>query len=106
MWKAWPNASSRPSSPLKALAKSPFQVQTHNDVPSPGTITFLPRFMRSKTVYGCPQLDTARGIFDGPYVLDGRTIVIGNCFSRYSCKRRSSHAILSREYCQYGLASG
>ena len=37
---------------------------------------------------------------------DGRTIVAGNPVSRYSATSRSSQAILSLEYCQYGFRSG
>ena len=37
---------------------------------------------------------------------DGRTIVTGKPRSRYAPTSRSSHAILSREYCQKGLRSG
>lgn len=37
---------------------------------------------------------------------DGRTIVTGKSCSRYACISSSSHAILSREYCQYGFLSG
>ena len=37
---------------------------------------------------------------------DGRTIVIGKPVARYARTSTSSHAILSREYCQNGLCSG
>ena len=37
---------------------------------------------------------------------DGRTIVAGNPVARYCATSRSSQAILSREYCQYGFRSG
>ncbi|BDZ41421.1 hypothetical protein GCM10025865_07200 [Paraoerskovia sediminicola] len=37
---------------------------------------------------------------------DGRTIVAGNPSSRCAATSTSSHAALSREYCQNGLTSG
>src|ERR1035438_9718837 len=50
MWKACPMVCSRASSPTSPLAKSVLWVMTQSDEPSPGTITFLPRRMRSTAV--------------------------------------------------------
>ena len=69
-------------------------------------IIFLPLRIRSTSVQGEFQLLTAAGIIVIPYVNEGLTIVTGKPLSRYSVIRRSSQAILSREYCQQGLASG
>ena len=55
-----------PSKPTSPLAKSLLCVMIHSDEPSPGTITFLPRRIRSTTVYDLAQLLTASVICVSP----------------------------------------
>ena len=101
MWKDSPTASGWPSRPTNPTAKSSVCVSVHSEVPSPWTTTGLPARIRATSVQPPDVGSSVRS-----YVCDGRTIVIGNPFSRYSWTSRSSHAILSREYCQNGLRSG
>ena len=98
---ASPIAAGLPSSPANATAKSSACVIVHRLVPSPWITTGLPARMRAMSVQS-PIV----GIIRSSYVCDGRTIVTGSPRSRWAATSRSSHAILSREYCQNGLRSG
>ena len=98
---ASPIASGLPSRPVKATAKSSAWVIVHRLVPSPWMTTGRPARIRAMSVQ--PPIV---GIIRSSYVCEGRTIVTGSPRSRCAATSRSSHAILSREYCQNGLRSG
>ena len=89
---------------MNPFAKSSFHVIVQREVPSPCTMTGLPSIMRLRTCqlpfFPCTPTGTERS----QYVWLGRTMVTGNPSSRYAFIRRDSHAILLREYSQYGFA--
>ncbi len=86
---------------MNATAKSRVWVSVQRLVPSPCTTTSLPRRIRSMAVQ-----PPRSGTLVPSYVCEGRMIVAGKPRSRYAATSRSSLAILSREYCQYGFRSG
>lgn len=98
---ASPIASGWPSRPQNATAKSSACVIVQRLVPSPWITTGRPARIRAMSVQP-PSV----GIERSSYVWDGRTIVTGRPRSRWAPTSRSSHAILSREYCQNGFRSG
>ena len=106
MWTHSPSASGLPHRSAKPRAKSSFHVTVHSESPSPCTSTGLPSKMRCKVCHGPFSPCSGSGGRPGPYVWLGRTIVTGKPWVRQACKNRSSHAILSRLYCQYGFFSG